>query len=433
MLSGQVPETDQKLLDEILAIFKRREASYDKLLIQTALVKEGDNWKNVFTKLVLLSKEYPVEDRVLDYGGFRVANIKATASSFCTIVERLVREGRLQIKGYPEVLFEGYFPNKRGSYITSSDDVFELGWPANFYDFSPATGFNGRAPRNPLLVVDKPSFPDGPTAISSVIGIDLARRDAYVGRILILLPNYRAKIKELRIGSKELSIEVIVKESTKQDIIGKLYCEREKERVVEDVLFSDERQVIYTGFMPNSLYFYLLHLQDGELIDHRGISLWWLGRPLPKDVTIEIPEENVRYLITQGENDKVEFKTRIGQGRELDEFIESVVAFANSSGGAILVGVDDNANIKGIQDGDAVDRVIKVLRSHCNPPIQPEISTKTLNDRKILIIEVKEGRNKPYEFRDKGVYVRAGATDRIATRAELDEFYSKSSRSGVEF
>ena len=426
MLNGKVPETDQKLLNEILAIFKRREASYDKLLIQTALVKEDDKWKNVFTKLVPLSKEYTVENKVLDYERFLVANIKADASNFCTIVERLVGGGRLQIKGCPKVLFEGNFPSRRGNYIPSYDDVFELGWPANFYDFNPATGFQGRFPHDPLLTVEKPSFPDGSTAIKSIIGIDLTRRDAYVGHILVLLPNYRAKIKELRIGSEELTIEVLPNEATKQDIIGKLYCEREKEKVIRDVLFPEERQVVHTGFTPHSLYFYLLQRQDGELIDQREISLWWLGRPLPKDVIIEIAGEDIRQLITQGESDKVEFKTRVGKEHDLNEFIESVVAFANSSGGVILVGIDDNANIVGIEEENAPDRVTKVLRSHCDPPIQPEMNISILDNKKVLVTQVKEGSNKPYIFRDKGIYVRAGATDRlITTRAELDEFYKK--------
>lgn len=427
MLHGRVPETDQMQMNDILAIFKRREASYDKLLIQTALVKEEDKWKNVFTKLVPLSKEYVVEDKVLDYQGFLVANVKANASDFCTIVEQLVMHGRLQIKGCPEVLFEGIFSGRKGNYIPSYDDVFELEWPANFYNFSPETNCVGRFPRDPLLAVEKPSFPDGSTAIKSIIGIDLIRREGYAGHILVLLPNYRAKIIELRIGSEESTIEILPKEVTKQEIIGKLYCEREKETVIKDVLFSEERQVVHTGFTPHSFYFYLLHREDSELIDQREVSLWWLGRPLPKDVTIEIAGEDIRQLITRGENDKVEFKKQIGKERELNEFIESVVAFANSSGGVILVGIDDNANIVGIEEENAPDRVTKVLRSHCDPPMQPEMSISILDNRKVLVIQVKEGSNKPYIFRDKGIYVRAGATDRlITTRAELDEFYRKS-------
>lgn len=425
MLHGKVPETDHMAMNEMLAIFRRREVSYDKLLIQTALVKEDDKWKNVFTKLVPLSKEHAVEDKVLDYEGFVVASIKANAGDFCTIVEQLIMHGRLQIEGCPEVLFEGNFSDWQRKYIPSYDDVFELGWSANFYNFSPATGFVGRFPRDPLLAVEKPSFPDGSTAIKNIIGIDLVYRDAWVGHILILLPNYRAKIAGLRIASKDLFIEILTNEITKENVVGKLYCERGKDSIVKDVLFTEERQVVHTGFTPQSLYLYLLSKQDGEEIDRREVSFWWLGGPLPKDVTIEIAGEDIRQLITQGENDKVEFKIQVGKEGELDEFIESVVAFANSSGGVILVGVDNDGNIVGIQKEDTPDRVTKILRSNCYPPIQPEMSISILDDKKVLVVRVKEGSNKPYVFTDKGVYVRVSDKDRIATRAELDEFYRK--------
>ncbi len=423
MINGRVPDTDQALLDEMLAVFQRREASYDKLLIQTALVKEDDKWKNVFTKLTPLSKEYAVKNRVLDYEGFLVANIKTNANDFCAIVEQLIKYGRLQIKGCPEVLFEGNFHNRKGNYISSDDDVLELGWPANFYNFSPAAYFDGRYPSDPLLAIEKPSFPDGSTAIKNIIGFDLVNREGWRGHILILLPNYRAKITGLRIGSKDLTIRIITNELTKENVIGKLYCDRGKESIIKDILFTEEEKVVPTDFTPQSVYFYLLSKQDSEKIDQREVSFWWLGRPLPKDVTTEIGEENVRRLIMQGESDKVEFKLRIGQRHELDEFVESVIAFANSSGGVILVGVDNNANIRGITEENISDRVTKILRSRCNPPIQPAMRMCSLDENDIFMIEVKEGNNKPYVLNDKGVYVRVGATDRIATRTELDEFY----------
>ena len=51
MLHGKVPETDQMTINEMLSIFKRREASYDKLLIQIALSREDNTWKNILTKI----------------------------------------------------------------------------------------------------------------------------------------------------------------------------------------------------------------------------------------------------------------------------------------------------------------------------------------------------------------------------------------------
>ena len=40
-----------------------------------------------------------------------------------------------------------------------------------------------------------------------------------------------------------------------------------------------------------------------------------------------------------------------------------------------------------------------------------------------MVIRVEEGRDKPYFVRERGPYIRANATDRIATRYEMDEIY----------
>ncbi len=433
MLAGKVPDTDRIHLENMQAIFDRRKASYDKLLIQTALVKEADKWNNVFTKLIPLAKECQVEEKALNYEGFLVASIIADPNEFCSVLDQLVNRGTLQIRGCPEVQFEGSCYDKKGNYVPSYDDVFGLGWSANFWNFSPATGFQGRPPRDPLLAVNKPSFPDGSAAIRSVIGYDLVHREGYLGCVLVLLPNYRAKIMGLKIGPKETTIEVSTKDASKLDIIGKLYCESRKETLTKDVPFPEERQVIRTSFTPQSLYFYLLHHEDGELIDQREVALWWLGRPQSRDVTIEIAGEDVRQLVARGENDKVEYKRQIGKERELDEFIETVVAFANSSGGVILVGVDDNGKIIGVEEENLADRVNKVLRSHCDPPVITEISTNVVDDKNVFVIQVREGGNKPYVLRDRGVYIRVGATDRlITTRTELDEFYEQRARQPIK-
>ena len=47
------------------------------------------------------------------------------------------------------------------------------------------------------------------------------------------------------------------------------------------------------------------------------------------------------------------------------------------------------------------------------------------------MLQIEEGRDKPYTLRDKGPYIRAGATDKITTRYELDEFYAQK-RTGFE-
>ena len=42
----------------------------------------------------------------------------------------------------------------------------------------------------------------------------------------------------------------------------------------------------------------------------------------------------------------------------------------------------------------------------------------------IIVVTIPEGKDKPYAVKDKGIYIRSGASKRIATRYELDEMYS---------
>ncbi len=58
-------------------------------------------------------------------------------------------------------------------------------------------------------------------------------------------------------------------------------------------------------------------------------------------------KEEILQIIKQGENETIEFKTSFGK-----EVIESIVAFSNTKGGKIIVGVNDNKNIAGITVAD---------------------------------------------------------------------------------
>lgn len=127
----------------------------------------------------------------------------------------------------------------------------------------------------------------------------------------------------------------------------------------------------------------------------------------------------------QGENDRVEFKLNFGQG---SEFAETVVSFANGTGGAILIGIDQNSNIAGCNAEGAENTVRNIIRRYCEPSIDPTIELAQVNDKTIIVVKVKEGTDKPYNHREKGVMVRYGSTNRVATRDELDSLYKEKTR-----
>lgn len=149
---------------------------------------------------------------------------------------------------------------------------------------------------------------------------------------------------------------------------------------------------------------------------------------LQKDVIIEVTTDEIRELIKRGENEVVEFKQEITEEKTKDKFAETVVAFSNTSGGTILIGVNDNCEVVGIRDPRLEeDRARKTLRSRCEPPVEPDITAREIDEKLVLLVQVKEGENKPYTFREKGIFVRSGPNNRIATRDELDEIYSRKS------
>jgi len=129
-------------------------------------------------------------------------------------------------------------------------------------------------------------------------------------------------------------------------------------------------------------------------------------------------------MIEQGENQHIEFKKELNNN-ENEEFAETAVAFSNGKGGAILIGVDDKSKIVGCSQEKIEERVINILRSRCDPFIEPDIKLIRIDERPITVVRINEGKDKPYVLRDKGVYVRSGSTDRSANRFELDEFYEK--------
>lgn len=93
------------------------------------------------------------------------------------------------------------------------------------------------------------------------------------------------------------------------------------------------------------------------------------------------------------------------------------MAFANSSGGRVLLGVSDTGKIKGIQVTNRLKSQIQDIASNCRPKIQVYFE----ECGNILIINVREGDDKPYEC-STGFYKRLGPNSQKITRNEIISF-----------
>jgi ATP-dependent DNA helicase RecG len=105
---------------------------------------------------------------------------------------------------------------------------------------------------------------------------------------------------------------------------------------------------------------------------------------------------------------------------EKREILETICAFSNSNGGTILIGVNDNGEILGVDVGrNTIEELINDVKFSIEPTIIPHIELIEINGKKIVTIIVAEGLNKPYFF--KGVaFRRIGKTNQRIPRDELE-------------
>lgn len=131
-------------------------------------------------------------------------------------------------------------------------------------------------------------------------------------------------------------------------------------------------------------------------------------------------------LITNGENSGVEFKC---DDLRPEQLAKEVVALANFRGGRILLGVDDDGTVGGIQREDLERWVMDtVFGRYVHPMIIPFYEEVKIDEQhRVAVISVSQGATKPYVVRDRDredIYIRVGSTSRLATREQQARLYA---------
>ena len=128
----------------------------------------------------------------------------------------------------------------------------------------------------------------------------------------------------------------------------------------------------------------------------------------------------------QYESERIEYKSQM-----IDDIYKEVIAFANTEGGVIYLGIDDQGNLVGI---DNVDETYTRLTNGIRDAIAPDVTMfvrYVLQDNKVIRIEVNEGSYKPYYLKSKGikpsgVYVRQGASSVQASPNQIRQMIKDS-------
>lgn len=125
------------------------------------------------------------------------------------------------------------------------------------------------------------------------------------------------------------------------------------------------------------------------------------------------------------ESTTVEWKREVPTKQQI---VKTIVGFCNMYGGTLVVGVDDQGTVIGVDESQIAELTEELHRSiyaSCTPPILPSLSAQRIEDKVVLLIEVSEGMLKPYFIsslgKEEGTFIRVGTQTVRATPPMIQE------------
>jgi hypothetical protein len=410
----------QSILSELFARWNKHAHRYGDVVYRSALARSGEVSQNIATILAPSRKNaVPESDLRVDYGDLLILRGRLPLGDARSILEGVLSHRHLRLPAAPIVDLNASIQATMVSRHGSHDRRFAVGFPLYEYPFQIQPSHGVTVPRGYLCKRDLPLYPHAYAAIQDYLGFKIINQGT--PELIALAPDYRARVAQVRLARSAIGVTIEAPEGGESSIIAKGYFEDAQGRKQHfDLTFHDLTASIETAGYPRNLIIILLSRDDGDVIDE------WLYNPSagldPGALMERSSGEDLDALILSGESETLEFKRQIPKGPAL---ADTISAFANSIGGQILVGVDDNAEVVGCEGSKVQEKITQMVDHYCSPVPAFSVANVTIRDQQIIIITVPEGGDKPYAMAGgNGVYVRSGPTTRRANRYEIDRMYS---------
>jgi ATP-dependent DNA helicase RecG len=159
--------------------------------------------------------------------------------------------------------------------------------------------------------------------------------------------------------------------------------------------------------------------QRHEPTTERSFQEYILSTPAPQTSRTELLR-----LIRGGEDTYLELKVKLSN---TEKIAQEIVALANTGGGVIVFGVNDQLRVEGVDDPERVQEdLVRICREEVQPPLIPFIDRIALdNGRRIVALDI-ESKRRPHRTRDGRFYLRIGAEKREASREEISTLLEES-------
>ncbi len=165
--------------------------------------------------------------------------------------------------------------------------------------------------------------------------------------------------------------------------------------------------------------------QRHEPATERSLQEYFLSTPAPQTSRTELLR-----LIRGGEDTFLELKVKLSNSEKI---AQEIVAMANTGGGVMVFGVNDQLRIEGVDDPESVqDELVRICREDIEPPLFPYVDRIAFdNGRRIVALDI-EAKRRPYRTHDGRFYVRFGSEKREATTEEVASLFDETRPARLE-
>jgi hypothetical protein len=408
------------ILDRFLTLLNERKTVYGGAIVRLALTHEQGGDKLCFGRLDFSEGQKTSPSEIdLDYGNFRLTHTWLSLDEVVSLMKGLTQDNaRLRIKQL-DLPVKGNLSPPSLRYVASLQafGAIRPHWPSTLYYFQVDGNLQGYPPQHPLVKFNLPSYPDGNQAVTEFCELSGGFGQ---GQIIVVLPDFRARLKQLRVQEGKLSVDVETWKESPSNLRVKFYVESDGKpsRSTDLAIENGRAEFVFNG----ALHFAMAHLvltKTGDDIDNRLFAPYYSR----EGIVVEASELRVKELANAGEGLLVEFKEKLPPDEH--HFLDSVIAFANTSGGAILIGVSDHGEIVGVEKNpeEIRETITNWISEKCDPRPSFTINQIEVDGKTVIVVDVASGPSKPYQDLDRGFLVRKGASNRQARRSEVEEMF----------
>lgn len=379
-------------------------------------------WELAFLSVVA---DAPSEPRWLRYGDvvIGVEQLTGRAAGRRLHAGRVVSSGRLK----PVLSFTPPGGSVNPTRLTTDRSphtyLADVDWPEYLVSATlPGTGGHANRLTDVLHGRGLPFYPSIADAIGElVLGVPGERLQRHTSpQIVIRLADRRGRVAEVTVDESVVRVTVERDKREAGDLTLHAVWRRDAEdpmlqRAEFEVVDSGPFKVATGGFVDEMTL--ALVAADGTILDRHGWQQGLLGLKPEQIVALAV---RVERLAARGEGQYVEYKQRLGGTSVNAAFANTVAAFANGSGGTVLLGVADDGAIVGYPELKAADQIENIIRDKIveHPPIR--IETTEVNAKPVVVVSVAPGPPAAGPYLSSGrVMIRLGATTREARPSEI--------------